>query len=55
MGNILKRFKEIDTREWNYKLKEQDQKSELIRAYRDIGIAYGNGQSKSVTYNIRGW
>jgi hypothetical protein len=55
MNKISERFKEIDKREWNYKLKEQAQKSELINAYRDIGVAYGNGQPKNVTYNIREW
>lgn len=54
-SKIQKRVIEIDKREWNYKLKEQQQTSELIKAYRDIGVAYGNGQPKSVTYNVRGW
>ncbi len=54
-NKIATKVKELDTREWNYKLKDQDQVSERIKAYRDIGIAYGNGQPKSVTYNVRGW
>jgi len=54
-NKIATRVKELDTREWNYTLKEQTQKSERIKAYRDIGVAYGNGQPKSVTYNVRGW
>lgn len=29
---------------------------EKIKAYRDIGVAYGNNQPKTITtYNIRGW
>ena len=52
---IANRVHEIDAREWKYKLKEQEQKSELIKAYRDVGVAFGNGQPKSVTYNVRGW
>ena len=54
-NKIATRVKELDTREWNYKLKEQAQESERIKAYRDIGVAYGNGQPKTVTYNVRGW
>ncbi|WP_317898820.1 hypothetical protein [Aurantibacillus circumpalustris] len=54
-NKIAARVKEIDTREWNYTLKEQAQTSELIKAYRDVGVAYGNGQPKNVTYNVRGW
>jgi hypothetical protein len=52
---IAKRMKEIDQREWAFQLKEQQQTSERIKAIRDIGVAYGNGQPKSVTYNVRGW
>jgi hypothetical protein len=54
-NKIANRVKELDTREWNYKLKEQAQVSERIKAYRDIGVAYGNGQPKTVNYNVRGW
>lgn len=54
-NKIATKVKELDTREWNYKLKEQAQVSERIKAYRDIGVAYGNGQPKTVTYNVRGW
>lgn len=54
-AKIQKRVIEIDKREWNYTLKAQQQTSEMIKAYRDVGVAYGNGQPKSVTYNVRGW
>ncbi|MES2761619.1 MAG: hypothetical protein V4677_05410 [Bacteroidota bacterium] len=54
-AKIQKRVIEIDKREWNYVMKEQQQTSELIKAYRDVGVAYGNGQPKSVTYNVNGW
>lgn len=47
---IAARVKELDAREWNYTLKEQAQESERIKAYRDIGVAYGNGQPQNVTY-----
>lgn len=49
---IAKRIKEIDNREWSFKTKTQ---SDLIKAYRDVGVAYGNGQPKSITYNVHGW
>ncbi|SFB00594.1 hypothetical protein SAMN05660845_1267 [Flavobacterium swingsii] len=54
-GKIASRVKELDKREWNYVLKEQAQVSETIRAYRDIGVAYGKGQPKTVNYNVSGW
>ena len=54
-NKIATKIKEFDSREWNYKLKEQAQTSERISAYRDIGVAYGNGQPKTVTYNVVGW
>ena len=54
-AKIQKRVIEIDKREWNYVMKEQQQTSEMIKAYRDVGVAYGNGQPKSVTYNVNGW
>ena len=54
-SKIAARVKEIDAREWKYILKEQAQESERIQAIRDIGVAYGKGQPKTVTYNVRGW
>jgi hypothetical protein len=56
---MAKRIREIDQREWNFKLKEQQDDIDVtkarIKAARDIGVAYGNGQPKSITYNVRGW
>jgi hypothetical protein len=54
-NKIATRVKELDKREFNLKLKEQAQESERIKAYRDIGVAYGNGQPKTVAYNVSGW
>lgn len=52
---IAKRLKDLEQREWDFKLKEQQQKSDVIKAVRDIGVAFGNGQPKNVTYNVKGW
>ena len=45
---IAKRLKEIDKREWDSMLKQQqdsvDIEKEYIRAARDIGVAYGENQ-----------
>ena len=49
---IAKRIKEVDKREWDFQVKTQ---TDMIKAYRDVGVAYGNGQPKSVTYNVHGW
>lgn len=54
-NKIAARVKELDAREWQYILKDQQQESERIKAMRDIGVAYGNGQPKSITYNVHGW
>jgi hypothetical protein len=51
---VAKRIKEIDDREWKYVLQEQKLESERIKAWRDIGVAYGNHQQPK-TYNIRTW
>jgi hypothetical protein len=56
---IAKRVLELDQREWDFKLKQQqdnvDVQKATIRAARDIGIAYGNNQPKNISYNYRGW
>lgn len=53
---IAARVKELDAREWKYALKEQVQESERIKAYRDIGVAYGNGpKANIIKYNVLGW
>lgn len=54
-AKIQKRVMDIDKREWAYTMKEQQQASEMIKAYRDVGVAYGNGQPQNVTYNTVGW
>ena len=58
-NKIAQRIKEIDQRDWKLQLKEQQDNVDIqkatIKAIRDIGVAYGNGQPKSVTYNVRGW
>tara|TARA_B110000285_G_scaffold160922_1_gene179754 strand:+ start:4284 stop:5258 length:975 start_codon:yes stop_codon:yes gene_type:complete len=58
-AQIAKRIKALDQREWNFKLKEQQDDVNAtqarIKAARDIGVAYGNNQPKSITYNYRSW
>ena len=55
-NKIAARVKDIDAREWKYALREQEQKSEKIKAYREIGVAYGKGPKATIIkYNIRGW
>lgn len=58
-ATIAKRIKELDQREWDFKLKQQQDNVDIskarIKAARDIGVAYGNNQPKSITYNIRTW
>ncbi len=55
---IAKRINDLDKREWNFKMKVQQDNVNLqnasIKAARDIGVAYAKNQPK-VVYNIRGW
>lgn len=55
--SIAAKIKALDKREWQYKLKEQQQESERIKAVRDIGVAIAKNQPKTVykTEVIRGW
>jgi hypothetical protein len=50
-AKIAARIKEINNREWDFKMLEKDR----INAWRDVGVAYGEGQPKTVVYNTRGW
>jgi hypothetical protein len=54
-NKIEQRILEIDKREWNYILKEQQQESERIEAMRAIGVAYGNNQPKEINYYHKSW
>lgn len=57
-ADIAKRVKELDQREWNFMLKQQQDEVDLekasIRAIRDIGVAYGENQQPT-TYNVVWW
>ena len=52
---IATRVKELSDRDWNYKLKELDLQKQTIKAARDVGVAYGKNQPKTVNYNVKGW
>ncbi|GAA4275419.1 hypothetical protein [Aquimarina mytili] len=54
-AKIAARVKDLSDRDWKYKLKVLDLKKSAIKAARDVGVAYGKNQPKSVTYNVRGW
>ncbi len=48
---VGKRVMELDKREWNYKMElDVNLKRDTIKALRDIGVSYGNGQPKTVVY-----
>ena len=50
-GEIAKRVKEIDGREWDFKLqKEIGLEKDRIKAWRDVGVAWGTNQPKKVVY-----
>ena len=54
---INKRIQEIDKREWDYKWESEiGITKDLIQAYRDIGVAYGENQPQTITTtNIIWW
>lgn len=53
------RVAEIDAREWDFKLKEQqddiDLRNNAIDAARQIGVSYGDNQPETVNYNTKEW
>lgn len=50
-SKIEKRIKEVDGREWKFVYDYNiGLTRDLIKAYRDVGVAYGNGQPKNVMY-----
>lgn len=57
-NKIAKRIFENEKKEWDFKMKEYhddvDIKKQTINAARDIGVAYGKGQPKTV-YRVYGW
>lgn len=57
--SMAKRIKELDQREWDFKLKQQQDNVDIqkatISAARDIGVAAAKNQPKTVVYNYRGW
>ena len=57
-NTIRDKVTEIDKREWNYKWeKEIGITKDLIKAYRDIGVAWGENQPQTITttYNVIWW
>ena len=57
-AEMAKRVKELDKREWDFMLKQQQDEVDLekasIKAIRDIGVAYGENQQPT-TYNVVWW
>lgn len=55
-NTVGKRVLELDGREWNFKYeKEIGIEKDRIKAIRDIGVSWGNGQPQNVQYNVSGW
>lgn len=57
-NKVAKRIFENEKKEWSFKMKEYqddlDVRKQTINAARDIGVAYGKGQPKTV-YRVYGW
>ena len=58
-AEISSRIKELDQREWDFELKQQQDDVDLqkatIKAARDVGVAYGENQPNTVVYSYSGW
>jgi hypothetical protein len=55
-NTVGKRVLELDGRAWKFITDRAiDLERDRIKAMRDIGVAWGNGQPNSVAYNIKGW
>jgi hypothetical protein len=56
---IAKRIRDLDKREWDFKMKQQQDNVDIrqaeIESARAIGVAYGQNQPQNVQYNYRGW
>lgn len=56
---ISSRIKEVNKQNWEFELKQQqnemNKQMALINAVKEIGVAYGNNQPKSVTYHTHSW
>lgn len=56
VAQMGKRVKELDNREWNFKLREQKNDADIIKSARDVAVAYATHQPNTiVSYNVRGW
>jgi hypothetical protein len=58
-NTIGKKVKDLNDREWEFMLKQEqariDDRKATVQAIRAIGEAYGKGQPQNVSYNVRGW
>jgi len=52
---IAKRVKTITDRPWTVYLQKAEMQKDIIKAARDIGVAYGKNQPRYPFYNIEGW
>lgn len=56
VNKVSKRIMEIDGREWNFVLDTKiNLEKDRIKAIKDIGVAWGNGQPNTITYNTKSW
>ena len=58
-NTIAQKVKELEKRDWDFKMKQYDDAVSLekqrIDAYKAVGTAWGNGQPDTVTYKVDGW
>lgn len=58
-AEIGKKVKELNDRDWDFKMKKYEDGVDIakqrISAAKAVGVAYGNNQPKTVTYNTKSW
>ena len=58
-NTMSKKIKDLEQRDWNFKLKQQqdnvDLQKDRIYAAKQIGVAYANNQPEIMVYNYRSW
>lgn len=57
--DIGKKVKELNDRDWDFMMKQEqdrvDNRKATLNAIKAVGEAYGKGQPQNVSYNVRGW
>ncbi|RAV30194.1 hypothetical protein [Sinomicrobium soli] len=58
-GEVRRRVEQVDNREWNFILKQEDNRTQVdmqgLKSYREISLERARNQPQHMSYNIRDW